>query len=481
MAFCKFSGESIEKSSTLVDNNFISQYLPCAPDSCVKVYLLGLLRCAGDGYDNTLENFAKTLKLSEQDVEDAFLFWQEQGLVTVINVSPIEVRYLPVKDANRSIKQFSKSKYSGFNKQIQAIIEGRMITPTEYAEYYTLIESLHVEPAALIMIIKYCTTIKGSNVGYNYILTVAKNWAYEGVKTASDVEEKLKLHEQIIGEVSEVIKLLGSKKQPDFDDRQLFIKWTKELGFDRDVIYKVAKTFKKKGNFEKLDKKLTKYFELKLLSDREIDDFEANKEQLYSTAKEITKSIGIYYENLENVIDIYVVKWQNMGYSREVLKQIADFCFKNNIKTLDAMDSTVERFYSLGLLTSESIKEYFNDILSTDKEIKRLLELVGLSRNVTSWDRDFYRTWTYVWNFTSDIIEYASSFAVGKSHALNYVNKILSEWFKRGITTLEEAKKQNVSSIANQSQKSESNFKQRSYSAEEINALFDNLNEVKWK
>lgn len=479
MAFCKFSTESSLESSTLVDNKFISSYLPYAPDICVKVYLYGLYLCMGDRFNNDIDNFAKTLNMSVEDVENCFLYWQEQGLVLVLNSSPIEVRYLPVKD-KKFDKKFSKTKYATFNKQMQEIIDGRMITPTEYAEYYTLLESFHIEPDALVMIAKYCTNLKGNNVGYAYILTIAKNWAYEGIKTTKDVEEKLKIHEAITSEVGDILKLLGSKKQPDFMDKQMYLKWTKNLGFTLEVINFVASSFKKKGTIDKLNSKLEKYYELKLLSIEEINTYELNKQALLSTAKNITKNIGVYYDNLENVIETYIVKWQNMGFGSEELNLISNFCFKNNIRSLEAMNDVVEKFYSRGLTNVESINEYFNDILDTDKIIKTLLKLVGLSRNVTSWDRDFYRTWTYTWNFSNDIIEYACSLSVGKSYPFSYVNKLLSDWFKLGIDTLEKAKAQKIN-ISEPQKVQNTDFEHRTYSNEQINALFDNLNEVKWK
>ena len=480
MAFCKFSTKSNLESNTLVDNKFISDYLPYAPDLCVKVYLYGLYLCMGDKLNNSIENFAKTLNISVEDVENCFLYWEEQGLVLVLNANPIEVRYLPVSE-KKFDKKFSKTKYANFNKQMEEIIDGRMLTPTEFYEYYGLLECFHIEPDALVMIAKYCTNIKGNNVGYSYILTVAKNWAYEGIKTAKDVEEKLKIHEAITSEVAEIIKLLGSKKQPDFMDKQLYLKWTKDLGFDKDVINYVAGTFKKKGSIEKLNNKLEKYYQLKLMSVDEIEAYEQNKKDLLSTAKLVTKQIGVYYENLENVIETYIVKWQNMGYGKDELTLISNFCFKNNIKTLEGMNDVVEKFYSLGLTNVDSINQYFGQILDTDQKIKNLLKIVGLSRNVTSWDRDFYRTWTFTWNFASEIIEYACSLAVGKSYPLNYVNRLLSDWFKNGIDTLEKAKAQKIVNYDQPKQNKTADFEHRSYSNEQINALFDNLNEVKWK
>ena len=176
MSFCKFSTEYIAQNSTSVDNLFINAFLPYAPDVCVKVYLYGLSKCyCADSFDNTLERFSKVLNLSEEDIEQVFLYWQELGLVQIIATEPFEVKYIPVKSAISKSKKFSEDKYAEFNAQVENMIKGRMPSPNEFFEYYNVIETMHIEIPAMISIIKYCTMVKGESVGYPYIIAVAGN------------------------------------------------------------------------------------------------------------------------------------------------------------------------------------------------------------------------------------------------------------------------------------------------------------------
>ena len=175
MAFCKFGSEFIANNKTEIDNIFINDYLPTAPENCVKVYLYGLYLCTnGDIIDNELSSFAKHLNMSEDDVETCFYYWQEQGLVQVLSTRPIEIRYIPLKNLFNNTKLFKTDKYETFNRMAQEIFEGRReISKTEYGEYYDFLERYHMEQEALIMIMKYCVDSKKSAVGWNYILTVA--------------------------------------------------------------------------------------------------------------------------------------------------------------------------------------------------------------------------------------------------------------------------------------------------------------------
>ena len=481
MGFCSFSSETIIENKTTIDNIFINEFLPYAPDFCVKVYLYGLYKCSNNASDNDIESFARVLKCSEEDIEQAFLYWEEQGLVQILKTCPFSIKYMPPKNSISNTKKYSKEKYASFNAQVQELLSGRMITPTEFHEYYDFMEVYRVEPTALIMIIGYATQIKGNNVGYNYILTIAKNWAYEGIKNSEQVEEKLKEFELNTEEIGELIKLFNIKRIPSIEEKEYLLKWKNDFGFDFDTIKFVAKEVKKKykGGFDRLDKKLLSYYEKKLNSKKEIEEYELNKENLYLSAKEVCKSLGVYYENLEPVIDNYITTWTSMGYDNTTLNILSNFAFKSNIRTLDGLEKIILKFYKLGLISKESIDEYLTELLATDKKIKEILNNLGLSRQVNSFDRDFYNTWINVWKMEEDVIQYASKLASDKLQPMQYLNKVLSNYFDKGVKTIDDAKTcivQDSSSV--KEKKIKQNFEQRSYKKEELNALYDSIEEI---
>ncbi len=477
MAFCKFSSEYVISKETPVDNLFINEFLPYAPAECVKVYLYGLYKCTNSSsYDNTIENFAKVLNLTEEEVEDAFLYWQDEGLVQVLNTCPIEIRFMPLKNVINNTKKYKPEEFSTFNRQVQEILEGRQITPTEYDEYYYLLKTMHFQPEALLMIIKFCTQIKGANVGYKYIVTVAKNWANEGITTTKSVEERLFTYEQAGSDLEKLLKICGAKRNATLEEREMFLKWTKELGFNYNTIEYVAKLLKPtKVNFEKLDARLLKYYEMKKLSIKEIEDYEKEKSEMYTLAREINKKMGLYYENLEPVVENYISKWLNLGHNSTSLLALADYCFKNSIRTLEGLDSTVLKLYKLGIVSMEAIEEYMQELISQDKEIKEILEKLGISRMVTNQDRTYYKTWKQDWNLSSELIALGVEMSAGKFQPLQYLNKLLSNWHTNSVKTLDEAKNY---IIPEKAPEKVSKNKGRSYKKEELDALFDSLEEI---
>ncbi|MBO5888763.1 MAG: hypothetical protein J6Q58_01325 [Clostridia bacterium] len=71
MSFCSYSKETQNLSKTMLDNVFISNYLPDAPENAVKVYVYGLYLCQNSN-DITIENLAESLSLSVIEVKDFF-------------------------------------------------------------------------------------------------------------------------------------------------------------------------------------------------------------------------------------------------------------------------------------------------------------------------------------------------------------------------------------------------------------------------
>ena len=485
MSLCTYSSETHSGSFMVIENSFINDYLPSAPEFCVKVYLYGLYLCTNpSSIENTIDNLMHTLSMTAGEVRDAFEYWQGEGLVQIIentSTNEINVKYLPVHKKLGSSKKFA-NKYADFNSKIQSLLTNRMITPSEFNEYYTLLESFHIDEEALLEIVKYCISLKGSNVGYPYILTVAKNFANEGFKSTDAVKERLNEHEEVNTEVLSIVKQFkSSAKHSSIDERNAYIKWTTEFGFAHGVIKDVAKDISKKGgDFNRLDKTLISYYKANLLSTKDIKTYNENKEKYLELAREIVHRLGQYYSSLDVVIETYITNWLQKGYDEGTLKTIALFCFKRNTKTLEGMNNTISKFYKLGLISSESINQYMQKLVASDGKIEEILAACNLLRSITSADRDAYNTWANSWNFSDEIIMLVTTIAKDKSQPIQYMNKILSGMYENKITTLEEATNHinTFGKTENKQQKNIANFTQREYNQKDLNALFDTLDTV---
>lgn len=480
MPTCSFSSKLAMDGYTVIENTFFNEFLPQATGDNVKVYLYGLNLCSNPNVeDNSLDTISKVLSIPENAVKDAFLYWQDMGLVQVVSREPFEVRFLPVAVHSGSNKIRHKEKYAEFNDLISGIITGRMITPTEFNEYYTLIETHHFEPEAVLLIANYCVKLKNNAVGYPYILAVARSFEADGLKSFEAIEKKILEQEKSSLEIKEVLKALGSNRPADIEERNLYLKWTSVYGFSHHTILEIAKLQNKRGGFAKLDEKLTQYYSLKLFSVDEITEFSKNQEKLYEIAKKVSTTIGVSYQNYDNVVSTYVSAWSSKGYDEDALVFIAQFCFKQSLRRLEDMNTVVQKFFKLGLISLGAIEQYIDGILSNDEKIKEVLNALNLLRSVQSNDRDLYRNWVENWEFSHDIILKVAEIVAHKTSNMTYLSKVLGSVHEQHLTDenkILEFVKQNGTTKTQKP--SEQKYMQRDLSTMQLSAVLDSLDGV---
>lgn len=475
MALCRFAGEYLNDNFSLLDNLFIAEFLPVAPESAVKVYIYGLYQCAGLG-GGDLNTFAESLFMDPLEVKESFRYWQELGLVSITSQNPLEVRYLPVKNALSAPKKYNPEKFSAFNAALQELYPSRMITPNEYNKYYDFIETTKMEAEAVLMVVKYCLNLKGSDTRYPYILAVAGEWAKEGKRTVEDVNNRICENEAASEIMTEVMNALGKRMAATFDDRQFYVKWTKTWGFSHEAILLAAKQFKNKGSIRKLDNVLDEYFRMGIFTCEEIGTYAQKRERMYELAKKINKNIGVYYESLDHVVEYYISEWLKKGFDDDSLLTLSRYCFMHSIRTLEGMNEVISKFFKLGLINTESINEYIDKMLKRDEFIKKIILACGSSRAVTAADREFYTIWKDNWGFSDEIIEYAAGSQNERMVTFRQINQTLAKFREQNIDTLEKAKKAIKTPVS--SKKTKTEYIEREYTKQELDSFFTNIDEI---
>ncbi|MBQ7349256.1 MAG: DnaD domain protein [Clostridia bacterium] len=432
---CFYSKEFSVKAFTDVENAFIQEFMPISDGDAVKVYLYGLFLCKNTQYDQSLSDIAKTLSLSEQDVITYFKYWEEFGIVSVISTDPLSVQYLPVKNSgNNKPRKYKVEKYSEFTKGLQPLFASRMISTSEYTEYFNIMETYGIKPEAMLMIIKYCVDKKGGDIGQKYISKVTKDFGNRGIVTVEKVEKELSSYLYKTAELERILKALSLKRSPDIEDLNLYKKWTSDLNFESDnIIFAASKI--KKGGMEKLDAFLMELYSTKSFSKQEISEYINRKQSVYDLAIKINKALSIYVDVLDTVIDTYTNKWISYGFTDETLLYVASHCFKTGKNTLQDMNELIENLRNRGFIDLTSVSDHFESLRKTDEFISGLLSVAGVSRRPTPWDRENVSMWMS-WNFSQEMIMEAARLSAGKSSPIAYMNGILSNWKNNGVFTL---------------------------------------------
>lgn len=433
---CSYSKEFSLVTTTDIENTFITEYLPISSGDTVKVYLYGLFLCNNPELDKSLEEIANTLQLSEDAVLDCFTYWEEFGLVSVLSKNPLSVQYHPVR-LTHSVKprKIKAEKYTDFSKGLQALLPDRMVSTSEYTEYFTIMETYSIKPDAMLMIVKYCTDIKDKNITYRYVSKVAKDFGNRGINTVDKVMKELASYSARNDVVEQILKALSLTRQPEIEDTKLLKKWTQELNFDPENVIFAAKCLKK-GSMAKLDAFMMELFNMKSFSREEIAEYNDKKQSIYDLAIKINKAISVYEPVIDTVVDTYTKKWLSYGFLEDGLLYVASHCFKTGKNTLRDMDELIDKLRNLGMLSLSSIGDYFNNLKHVDEFISKMLSVCGLNRRPNDWDRENINVWRN-WNFSPDMILEAAKLSAGKSSPIAYMNGVLANWKNNNIFSLE--------------------------------------------
>lgn len=474
----KLSPEAALDGVVSVETKFITEYLPYADGDYVKVYIYALFLAARNAdRDNAVDILCRRLDLDAQTVDAAIDYWTERGLMARIGD---DVTFLSMRNIRPKIKNFDIDKYVEFNRQAQLYISMRMIDNKEFNEYYSIMEKYDIEWQAMTLVIKYCVDLKGENVSCPYILAVARNLAEDGYRTHDAVLEKLDEYGVYYNDLCSVMSALGGRR-PDHEAVKLYKKWVREYKFDKTVVLAVAQTIKR-GGISALDKKLTDYKDGGLFTTEQISNYEQERKALLSLAKAVDRTIGTYYENVDPVISVYIKPWLSLGFTDKAILALAEYCMKNDLKTLSDLDVVVRDCFAAGVVSESDVMKRVNNESANDARIAEVMKTMGVGGAVKNTFRAYYSSWTEKLGMPADVIAFGATLAVGKANPFAYLNGILTKWNGAGVTTLDGAKAQSAAMKeaaattpnASDAQSGRSTVVER-YSAEELDALITHL------
>lgn len=427
------TGKLISKY-TYLNNTFITDYMPSSDANCLKVYIFGLYSSSCDK-EITPEDICEKLDISYAEFYKAVEYWQELGLMEISSKAPLIIEYLPLSSSKNHIK-FSADKYSNFNTMMQDLFPSRQILPTEYNEYYTLIELSKVDPMAVYLIANYCVKLKGTTVRARYIITVAKDWFEQGIRSVDQVEDKLLANEAVNMNVIELYKHMKKAGVPDIEDRELYLKWTNCFGYEHSSLLCAIDTLKIKS-MSKLDGVIDDLIKLNIYSETGIINYKNHLSMLKNTTINVLTKLGLYYSSTDYIIEIYTQKWFNNGYSDKAINIVAHYCFMNNIKTLEQLDAEINDLYKNGIISDISVAEHFAEIADTVEKIKSILKLLNINRLPTNNEKTQYKLWTESFGYSYESILHIAGLMQDKTQPMSCINNALAIARERNIYTID--------------------------------------------
>ncbi len=272
---------------TRVENLFISEFLPDAPGDYVKVFLLGLMYAQ---YDQvmTSHELAMRLGLREDEVEEAWIYWESAGTVRrrmtiedgdevcrIEFISQVEALFgrtdepaeIPAAEAGAGTSETEAGAFGAADEEAAEAAEnevnmymslddmdyddavsnkltdmrlrelytkyqevtGRTISRRETGKIADAIRDYGIEPEIFDFAIDYCADLDKYSI--DYIFKVALRWTEENCRSVDEVRRLLDKHSLRNSWYSQVFRELGFNRPPAPADREIMDRWFDEMKF----------------------------------------------------------------------------------------------------------------------------------------------------------------------------------------------------------------------------------------------------------
>lgn len=254
MKFVIEKGE-IDFGVTIIDNIFIEDYMPIAKGSFVKVYLYAYKNMSSNtNFEITNERLAKNLKLNVRDVEDAWDYWESEGVIEkVFKVDgdfDIEFKDLKKYYVENGLKLNPRRKLTPQETLINAMENNitrqmfnnvdyymrRQTTPMEKLEIVSWISDFNMSPQLIEVAFEFSTE-KKKKISINYVKAIVKSWYDNKISTVEQVEKELEKIDKRYIRKTQVLRKLGlqnrSVSEPEID---LINSWYDKYDFTKEMI-----------------------------------------------------------------------------------------------------------------------------------------------------------------------------------------------------------------------------------------------------
>ena len=250
-------------NTTIVENDFIDNYLAKANGEYVKVYLVLLRHLNGNTGGLSICGLADCLECTEKDILRAFKYWSKVGLLNIdydeagnicglsvgnsdssaksetqAVITPISAkREEPVKPTayiQRKTKKTSSPNQEEL-RQLYFVAEqymGKPLTATEIKKINYFFDSLDFSIDLIEYLIEYC--VENGHRNMKYIETVALAWSDAGIQTAEAAKMNTTLYTKNVYSILNAFGIKGRSAAPA--EITYIKKWSDEYGFSLDII-----------------------------------------------------------------------------------------------------------------------------------------------------------------------------------------------------------------------------------------------------
>ncbi|MDY4192360.1 MAG: DnaD domain protein [Oscillospiraceae bacterium] len=147
--------------------------------------------------------------------------------------------------------------------------------------------------------------------------------------------------------------------------------------------------------------------------------------------------------DLSTLVSLY--DWA--GLPADIILMAVTYCAERGKPNLRYIEKTALSWVEKGIDTHEAIERYIKEQDQTEDELRQVKTAFGIyDRKLTAKETEFIRTWFHRYGFDISVIKLAYETAIDNTGKLNfpYINKVLSNWHEKGITSCRQASEERL-------------------------------------
>ena len=441
MSFCSFSQGAAMFDATPIENMFLLEYLPSAPAECLRVYLYVRMLSLHPELGGSLEEVAKALRLDEDTVLNAFRYWEREGLVERLTDKPPTYALRPMRsEAMPTAMDKEYYEFREYTLGLQDLFGDDLLHPQEFNTAHDWVTVFGFTQEAALRLVEYVLSKSRSKPGKRNVSglvrridKLAAEWAERGIHTLPEVERAIAHDEGGYQAALAVVRQFSLRRQPTADEIAFAGKWLNEWGFSREEIIDACAETVKTANPS------FAYLDAVLKTRRAGGD--AGRERL----KRVLSELGVR----SPVTPAWQRSYDAMlaaGFAPETVEMAAVQTAAKNRHRFEDLEWMIGRWGELGLYSPQAAEQYIARNTALARQMRALFNRCGLDRRPALGDLQLLEAWKG--DLPDDVIDFAADCARGKKDPLSYMSRVVAEWRKDGVKTVDEARSRNAAALA---------------------------------
>lgn len=127
-------------------------------------------------------------------------------------------------------------------------------------------------------------------------------------------------------------------------------------------------------------------------------------------------------------------------FDEDVMISLFQYCYNNNALNKKYVGQVAASWSKRNITSHFELERYMESFQKTRELGYKIAKALNFRRNLTVYEEEFVDIWANQYGYKMDLVEIALQKMSGKSNInFRYINTILTNWYKSGVKTKEEA------------------------------------------